>query len=291
MTPQGAHVNRHKTLKQLVQSGQRLRLPGAYDVLSAKLIEQAGFPAIYIGSYATAASAFGWPDVGLLDLNDLAGLAGRVARAVAVPVIADAENGFHEPANLWKTIATFEAAGVSAIHIEDHAGGKHTDRPQHLIPLEHMLAKLRAAMEARQNPDFQIIARTDAVWATHDPAEAVRRCRAFAALGVDMVFPTGADADTVERIRADSGLPVMGIETQDDADRTHAGRCDIALNYGFALYSITQALQQALQRYGQSDQPRALSPWLTPVREFEALFDYHGFTARAQRFDTDPHRQ
>jgi methylisocitrate lyase len=210
---------------------------------------------------------------------------------VGVPVIADAENGFHEPANLWKTIATFEAAGVSAIHIEDHAGGKHTDRPQHLIPLEQMLAKLRAAMEARQNPDFQIIARTDAVWATHDPAEAVRRCRAFAALGVDMVFPTGADADTVDRIRADSGLPVMGIETQDDADRTHAGRCDIALNYGFALYSITQALQQALQRYGQSDQPRALSSWLTPVREFEALFDYHGFTARAQRFDTDPHGQ
>lgn len=284
-------MNRHDTLKQLVKSDARWRLPGAYDVLSAKLIEQAGFPAIYIGSYATAASAFGWPDVGLLNLNDLAELAARVARAVTLPVIADAENGFHEPANLWKTISTFETAGVSAIHIEDHAGGKHTDRPQHLIPLEQMLAKLRAAMQARQNPNFQIIARTDAVWATHDPAEAVRRCRAFAALGVDMVFPTGADADTVARVRAETGLPVMGIETQDDAARHPAGRCDITLNYGYTLYSVTQALQQALQRYRQEDPPRSLSPWLTPVREFEALFDYAGFSARAQRYDTDPSGQ
>ena len=286
-------MNRHETLKHLMQSGQPLRLPGAYDVLSAKLIEQAGFPVVYIGSYGTAASAFGWPDVGLLELNDLTELAGKVVRAVKVPVIADAENGFHEPANLWKTVSAFEAAGVSAIHIEDHAGGKHTDRPQHLIPLELMLVKLRAALDARQDPHFQIIARTDAIWATHDVAEAVRRCQAFAALGVDMVFPTGADADTVQSIRALLGprTPIVGIETQNDAPRTREGRPDIVLNYGFALFAVTRTLQQALITYRHAQTPQALVPMLTPVLEFEALFDYAGFSARASRYDVVPPTQ
>lgn len=102
-----------------------------------------------IGSYGTAASGYGLPDVGLLSLDELVGHAKAVVDAVKVPVIADAEGGFHDPANIWRTVRAFEDAGVSAIHIEDHAGGKHTELPQKLISLDLMLAKLRAALDAR----------------------------------------------------------------------------------------------------------------------------------------------
>src|SRR3546814_1138811 len=94
------------------------------------LAAEAGFPAGYVGSYATAAADLGLPDVGALGLDDLVQRAARVVDAVAVPVIADAEGGFHEPGNIWRTVRAFERAGVAAIHIEDHGGGKHPDLPQ-----------------------------------------------------------------------------------------------------------------------------------------------------------------
>src|SRR3989337_467329 len=104
-----------------------------------------GFECVYIGSYATAASRFALPDTGLLSLNDLVEQARTIVGAVSVPVIADAEGGSHEPANLWRTVQAFERAGVAAIHIEDHAGaGKHTDAPQALRPMADAAARIRA---------------------------------------------------------------------------------------------------------------------------------------------------
>lgn len=183
--------NASSALADILGNRSCLLLPGAYDALSAKLIQEAGFEAIYVGSYATAAAGFGLPDVGVMTLEQLARGAGNIVDAVDLPVIADAEAGFFEPANMWRAVRDFEAAGVAAIHIEDHAGGKHTDLPQALIPLELMLEGLRAAMDARRNKDFIIIARTDAIWATHNVDEAVRRIRAFAEIGITYFFPNG----------------------------------------------------------------------------------------------------
>ncbi len=94
------------------------------------------------------------------------------------------------PPNLWCTVQAFEDAGVAAIHIEDHAAGKHTELGNRLIPLEPMVQKLRAALDARRDPRFEIIARTDAVWIHGDVGEAIRRMQAFATLGISFVFPT-----------------------------------------------------------------------------------------------------
>ncbi|MEZ5740284.1 MAG: isocitrate lyase/PEP mutase family protein [Burkholderiaceae bacterium] len=277
-------MTRNQQLKKLFQEHTKLRLPGAYDVLSAKLIERAGYPAVYVGSYGTAASAFGLADVGVLTLNDLTETAARIVNGVSVPVIADAEGGFFEPANIWRTVSEFERAGVSAIHIEDHAGGKHTDIAQHLVPLELMTARLKAALAARRDPDFKIVARTDAIWATHDEAEALRRVKAFIELGVDMVFPTGASSTFVENLRGHCALPIVGIETQDDAVRTPAGTADLVLNYGYCLFAATRALKSALRAYEAEPHVGALSPGLEPVGDFEALFDYHGYSRRATAF-------
>ncbi|MDH4325676.1 MAG: isocitrate lyase/PEP mutase family protein, partial [Betaproteobacteria bacterium] len=106
-----------RRLRTLVDAGRTLAVPGATDALSAKLVERHGFEAVYIGSYATAASRYGLPDTGLLTLDDLAAQAKTIANAVQIPVIADAEGGFNDPANMWRTVQAFEQAGVAAIHI------------------------------------------------------------------------------------------------------------------------------------------------------------------------------
>src|ERR1051325_167952 len=121
---------RRQKLKQLLAAGKTLAALGATDALSAKVIESHGFECVYIGSYATAASRFGLADTGLLTLNEMAEQARTVVDAVRVPVIADAEGGFNDAANLWRTVQAFERAGVAAIHIEDHAFGKHAEVPQ-----------------------------------------------------------------------------------------------------------------------------------------------------------------
>lgn len=269
-------------LIELVRQGPVVA-PGAFDAFSAKMVAEARFPVVYVGSYGTAASA-GIADVGLLTLDELVAHAKKVVQAVDVPVVADAEGGFYEPANLWRTVHAFEEAGVRAIHIEDHAGGKHADVPQRLIPLEEMLAKLRAAMEARRDPTFRIIARTDAIWALGDQNEARRRLDAFAELGVDMVFPTGASIEFVRSIRRHGMPPVVVIETPDGDPFAKEGGADLILYYGFCLYAAAKGMKSALNKFRETLDTRQVNSQLEEVATFESRFGYADFSARAKRY-------
>src|SRR6185369_13139997 len=157
------------SLRRLLVDERTIVAPGATDALSAKLIEAHGFESVYIGSYATAASRFGIPDAGLLSLEALAEQARTIAQAVKVPVIADAEGGFHDAGEIWRTVQAFEHAGVAAIHIEDHTGaGKHTSAPQTLRDAATMAGRIEAAVKARTNPELMIVARSDAFWVSRD---------------------------------------------------------------------------------------------------------------------------
>lgn len=276
--------DRSAKLRSLFSENRTIVAPGTYDALSAKLVQEAGFDVVYIGSYGTAASGYGFPDVGLLSLDELVRHAKAVADAVNVPVIADAEGGFHDPANIWRTVHAFEDAGVSAIHIEDHAGGKHTPVPQQLIPLDQMLAKLRAALDARRDPNFQIIARTDAIWATNDIEEAMRRVRAFADLGVDMVFPTGADLKTVAEIRRQQSKKIVVIETPESESFGAAGAADLVIHYGFCLYAATKGMAEALGRFRNGYRPEAVGNLMEDVHAFESRFGYDAFAERAHKY-------
>ena len=269
-------------LMALVRQGPVVA-PGAFDAFSAKMVAEAGFSVVYVGSYGTAASA-GMADVGLLTLDELVAHAKKVVQAVDVPVVADAEGGFYEPANLWRTVHAFEDAGVRAIHIEDHAGGKHADVPQRLIPLEEMLAKLRAAMDARRDPTFRIIARTDAIWAVGDQSEARRRLDAFAELGVDMVFPTGASIEFVQSIRRVGMPPVVVIQTPDSDPFAKAGGADLMLYYGFCLYAAAKGMKNALSAFKQTLDTTQVGSLLEDVEEFESRFGYADFSARAKHY-------
>lgn len=274
-------------LRSAVAGARSLVLPGAYDALSAKLVEEAGFEAIYVGSYATAAAGYGMPDVGALTLDQLVRHARTVVEAVSLPVIADAEGGFFEPANIGRTVHEFEKAGVAAIHIEDHAGGKHTDLPQRLVPLEDMLRRLRAAMDARQSPEFIVIARTDAIWATQDLDEALRRIEAFTKIGIEYIFANGASPAVLRQIRQRIDAKYVVINLPEVRDRDEwAGAADLVLDYGFCLQAVTQALKSALAQYRSSSLADASDRYLEDASIFEKRLGYRQFTERALKYAT-----
>ena len=273
-------------LRALVASGRTIAVPGATDALSARLIEARGFEAVYIGSYATAASRFGLPDTGLLSLDDLAAQARTIVNAVGVPVIADAEGGFNDPANMWRTVQAFEQAGVAAIHIEDHSGtGKHTELPQTLRPLEEAAARIRAAVEAREDPDLLIVARSDASWIAGDFEDTVRRLAAYAAAGADLVFPTLVSPGQVAEIRRRVSKPVMIVDLPKGtlADEERAG-ASIVLYYGFSALVQFDALDRALERFKATRDANAVPGYRERVRAFEDFMGYREFAERARRY-------
>ena len=266
-------------LRELVAAGRTVAVPGATDALSARLIEAHGFECVYIGSYATAASRFGLPDTGLLSLDELAAQAKSIADAVGVPVIADAEGGFHDAPNIWRTVRAFERAGVAAIHIEDHAGtGKHTDLPQKLRPLAEAAARIRAAVDAREDPDFLVVARTDAFWLSRDLEDAIARLQAYADAGADMVFPSGIGAAELAAVRSRVAKPLMVVDIPGAPLAAHAGAA-LVLFYGLSAYVQFEALGAALGRFKQT------GAFTGRVREFEDFIGYEEFIRRAKKYE------
>src|ERR671923_3015690 len=176
-----------QTLKQLLQRNKLLLAPGCFDGLSARLVEEAGFEAAYLSGGAVARS-MGLPDIGLVTMSEVIERAAQIVSAVKLPVIADADTGYGNAINLVRTVREFERVGVAAVHIEDQITPKrcgHLDGKE-VISLAEMGKKLEAALTSRTDPDFCIIARTDAR-GVHGLADAIERARAFARLGVDAV--------------------------------------------------------------------------------------------------------
>ncbi|MGA0598194.1 isocitrate lyase/PEP mutase family protein [Enterovirga sp. CN4-39] len=182
-------MNAADTLAGRLKSGPMVVAPGAYDCITARLVAQAGFGAVYMTGAGTAAT-LGFPDYGLVSMNEMTDNAGRIADAVGgIPVIADADTAFGNELNATRTVREYEKNGVAAIHIEDQEFPKrcgHLDNKV-IIPLEDYVAKIRAAVAARQNPNFTIIARTDSR-AGMGLDEAVRRCNAALEAGAGMAF-------------------------------------------------------------------------------------------------------
>jgi methylisocitrate lyase len=232
-------ANLRKLLLQATTARKTLSVPGASDALSARVIEAHGYECVYIGSYATAASRFGITDTGLLSLESLVEQARAIVRAVRIPVIADAEGGFE----VEKSVRSFEAAGVAAIHIEDHTGaGKHTDQPQTLRPAEESAERIRAAVAARTDPDFLIVARSDAFWVHHDLEDCIARLQLYAEAGADMVFPTLVGGRELAEVRRRVDKPLMIV---DNPGEQHEGAA-IVLYYAFSITRQFAALQRAL---------------------------------------------
>jgi methylisocitrate lyase len=283
MTKASDHRKRLKAL--LAAPGTRL-WPGCYDALTAKIAEQAGFDTVYVGSYATAASRFGLPDVGLVSLPDMVAHAQSVVDAVSVPVVADAENGWGHAANIWQAVRAFERAGVSAIHIEDHEFGKHTNVKPVLLSPETMVQKIRAALEAREDPDFMIIARSDAAWAWKDPDEAARRIGMYADAGADLVFPAGIHVDKLAPRRAAMGDKPLVITNKPGATLADEGAAGAkaVIYYGVGLYAAYRGVKNAFEALRAGGDMAQLKDMAADFTEFEQFIGYPEFEERASRY-------
>ncbi len=201
-----------RRLRELLAGPDLVVAPGAYDGLSARLIAQAGFSLVYMTGFGTAASVLGQPDVGLLTMSEMVGRAAALAAVTGdLPLIADADTGYGNPINVRRTIREYEHAGVAGLHIEDQVWPKkcgHMEGKQ-VIPMDEMVQKIRAAVDARQDPDFVIIARTDAI-AVNGLDDALMRGHAYREAGADVLFIEAprsiADLQTIKQAFPDVPL-------------------------------------------------------------------------------------
>ncbi len=201
-----------RALRELLAGDDLVVAPGAFDALSARLIEESGFPAVYMTGFGTAASLLGRPDIGLVSSGEMMDNARRIAGCVGVPVIADADTGYGNAINVIRTVRDYERAGVAGIHIEDQVMPKRCGHltGKVLVPPEEMASKVRAAVAARSDPDFVVIARTDAR-AVEGLEAALRRAGHYLDAGADVLFVEAPENDDeIETIaRHFAGVPLL----------------------------------------------------------------------------------
>jgi len=266
-------------------------VPGVFNALVAKMAERLGFHAVYLSGGALSAAS-GVPDIGLLTLNDFIDEARRIALSTSLPLLSDADTGFGEALNVERTVRLFETAGVAGIHLEDqqmpkrcgHLSGKS------LIEPEAMAAKIRAAVAARQDADFVIIARTDARGVTNFE-DAVRRAHLYLDAGADAIFPEALEnVDEFARFAHEVKAPLL-------ANMTEFGKSPLldfstlaGLGYRMVLYPLTafrsalraahDTLSDLLRKGHQRD---ALPQMLTRAELYE-LLGYSGYEARDRSY-------
>lgn len=206
---------RHKRLRQLIGK-DILQIPGAFNALAARAVEKAGFEAVYLSGAGLSNAVFGLPDVGLITLTEAVDHARRVVHAVKVPVIVDGDTGFGDTINAARTVSEFEAAGVSAVHLEDQVLPKkcgHLDGKE-LVSAAAMVEKIRAAAAARCDRDFMIIARTDARGVTSFD-DAVDRAKRYLDAGADAIFPEAMQsADELAKFAQAVKAPLLANMTE-----------------------------------------------------------------------------
>jgi methylisocitrate lyase len=246
-------------------------LPGAFNALTARAIERAGFEGIYLSGAALANSLLGQPDIGLTTLSEVAEHAARCAAVTTIPLIADADTGFGGPANAARTVQEFERAGLSGLHLEDQAFPKRCGHltGKQLVPADEFCEKLAAAVAARRDPDFLVIARTDARGVTSYD-DAVARAHAYRKAGADVIFPEALETrDELARFARDVPAPLL-------ANMTEFGRTPYLsvaewaeLGYRLVIFPVT------LQRV-------AMKAVLDALDELRAHGTQHGLLERMQ---------
>ncbi len=273
------------TLRELLAGPEPVLAPGAYDSLSARLVERAGFPAVYMTGFGASASLLGRPDVGLLSFDEMAGHARRLAQAVSVPLIADADDGYGNPLNVMRTVREYAAAGVAALHIEDQVAPKRCGHMEgkDVIEAAEMVEKVRAAVEARGDGGPLIIARTDAR-AVEGLDAALERARRYREAGADALFVEAPESDEEIEAVAAAFPDVPLVFNWVDGGKTPQLPLDRIRELGFALviYPVTTlfaaaaAVAEVLDRLGGHDVPSfdAFTDMigLPEMRELEARF-------------------
>ncbi len=276
-------------LRQMLASGQMITAPFVLNAFHAKIAEAVGFDAVYMTGAGTAAEK-GFPDVGLLTMTEMVSNAKYIANAVGIPVVSDADTGYGNPLNVRRTVREYESAGVAGIHIEDQVFPKKCGffEGKQVIPMEEAVQKIRAALDARTDPDFVIIARCDA-YAVTGWEDTVRRCRAYIDAGADLVFVDGVKTlDDLRNYAADlRDLPRMYngdlLPTQEVA--AQGFKLMICGSTIWLVYKQVRDAFEELKETGRVDPSRVATRWdtagmlgLPEVYELERKYGVSGAT-------------
>lgn len=281
------------SLRKMLDAGETVLAPGCYDALGARLIEEAGFPAAYMTGFGSAASHLGQPDVGLMTLPEMVDNARRIASAVDIPVVADADTGYGNSINVIRTVREYEAAGVAAIHIEDQIMPKKCGHMEgkEVVPAGEMVAKISAAVAARTSSEFLIIARTDAR-AVEGLDSALDRARAYVEAGADVLFVEAPQSESeIEAVaRAFPDVPLLF--NYGEGGKTPPVPFERLRELGFALVIFpitlllvaTEAMRAALARVRADGTPIGLLPSMLGFDEFLDFIGLPEIQELEQRF-------
>jgi len=276
-----------RALRAQLAAGATLRFPGAFSPLVARAVADAGFDGVYVSGGALA-NDLGYPDVGLTTLSEVADRAGRIARATALPTLVDADTGFGEALSVARTVREMEDQGLAGLHLEDQRNPKrcgHLDGKE-LVPVGAMVQKVRAAVAARRDPDFLIVARTDAR-AVEGLDAAIERAVAYAAAGADLIFCEAlARLDEYAAFRAAVGVPLLANMTEfgktplyDLADLADVGGIGIVIYPVTTLRLAMGAVERGLRALAADGHQRALLPEMQTRGRLYELVDYDAYGA------------
>jgi methylisocitrate lyase len=259
--------------------------------MSARLVDASGAKAMYVSGFAAAAAAFGYPDLGLVSQTEMAEHLRRICRCTRLPVIADADTGFGGTLNAARTVELWEDAGAAGLHLEDQVFPKRCGHiaGKNVISAADMVAKLRAALAARRDPDFFVIARTDAVAVT-GLDDAIERCLRYAEAGADALFVDAPESEAqlvaIERALRGSGKPLLfnSARTGKSPILTEARLAE--LGYRIVIYPIEallashRAVQSALAAIVAAGTTDAIADQMSSFHDINALVDLPGFVRR-----------
>ncbi len=239
-------------LRELLNAKEILVAPGAHDALTAKVIEKCGFDAVYMTGYGQAASSLGMPDIGLLCMSEMVERARNMASAVSVPVIADGDTGFGNAVTVMRTVAEYESVGVAAIQLEDQVAPKRCGHMagRKVVSMDEMVGKIKAACKARKDPDFCIIARTDARTVL-GIEEAVKRAKAYEEAGADIIFVESVESvEEMQLVHREIKKPTL-------ANMVEGGRTPMLTNdelekvgYSLVIYPTASTYTTAKAMFG-----------------------------------------
>jgi methylisocitrate lyase len=274
-------------LQGAIASSRPLIAPSVYDGISARVAQELGFQALYIGSYATGATRYGVPDIGYLGVEDMADQVRRISALVQIPIIVDGEGGFGNPIHVARSVRILERAGAAATHIEDHDFGKHITPSPLVLPLGKAVDKIKAALDARDSPDFLIIGRTDSTGSLGKD-EALARAVAFQEAGADGVFMAGygyGDDAAWDAARAALHVPIVNVDMpgQSAAQAAELG-VGVVLYYALTHAAALKGIREALGELARSGTATGLEGTLPGGQEFDAFLGIERARADAQRY-------
>jgi 2-methylisocitrate lyase-like PEP mutase family enzyme len=250
--------SRRLRLKKLIAAKKPLIVPGSGDALGARLIENAGFEAAYMSGFAVEGT-YGFPDVGYLGMSEMAGRAAVIAEAIGIPLLCDCDTGYGNVMNVIRTVREFERAGVAAIQIEDQELPKKCGsmKGKRIVSVEEMTGKIRAAVDARSDPNLLVIGRTDAA-AIEGMDRAIERMHAYAEAGADLMMVLGPySPEDVARLGRETPKPIVYLNSESltmpmiPADELHKLGIDIVVFPLALLLSATRAMERTLEQMRQ----------------------------------------